>query len=251
MPFLCECVRTPRSRRACAAPAVAAMLAMLSHVPPPVEILQSDLPWYQRFCACRRQRESGSLLNEALAKRAAAGEAGSSTLDRLKTIRYIERYPCVVGDERNLRVCLENLSNALGASSPEVVVASADALASVLEKHGSKMTTAMVESVLRTSFDQLLSARIKVRNRFVDVIVLLLKQHPGHASSNLLYLAQHCDELQTVCAMEAFCRVIQTRYLKLLPLKCIFHYFSIHIDSSDPSVRSYATKGVTLMDFYF
>ncbi|XP_049528010.1 uncharacterized protein LOC119461217 isoform X2 [Dermacentor silvarum] len=138
---------------------------MLSHVPPPVEILQSGLPWYQRFCACRRQRESGSLLNEALAKPAAAGTAGCSTLDRLKTIRYIERYPCVVGDERNLRICLENLSNALSTNSPEVVVASADALASVLEKHGSKMNTAMVESVLKTSFDQLLSARIKVRNR--------------------------------------------------------------------------------------
>ncbi|KAH7948082.1 hypothetical protein HPB52_018363 [Rhipicephalus sanguineus] len=227
------------------------MLAMLSHVPPPVEILQSDLPWYQRFCTCRRQRESGSLLNDALAKPIAAGAAGSSTLDRLKTIKYIERYPCVVGDDRNLRVCLENLSKALDASSPEVVVASADALSSVLEKHGPKMTTAMVESVLKTSFDQLLSARIKVRNRFVDVIVILLKQHPGYASSNLLYLAQNCDELQTVCAMEAFCRVIQTRHLKLLPLKCIFHYFSIHIDSSDPSVRSYATKGVALMDFYF
>ncbi|KAH6928916.1 hypothetical protein HPB50_021648 [Hyalomma asiaticum] len=197
-----------------------------------------------------------AMLNHA--KPIAAGAAGSSTLDRLKTIKYIERYPSVVGDERNLRVCLENLSNSLGASSPEVVIASADALASVLEKHGSKMTTAMVEGVLKTSFDQLLSARIKIRNRlvivddrFIDVIVLLLKQHPGHVSSNLLYLAQQCDELQTVCAMEAFCRVIQTRHLKLLPLKCIFHYFSINIDSSDPSVRSYASKGVALMDFYF
>ncbi|KAH8022124.1 hypothetical protein HPB51_022006 [Rhipicephalus microplus] len=248
MPFLFECVRVPRSRRRAAA---ATMLAMLNHVPPPVEILQSDLPWYQRFCACRRQRESGSLLNDALAKPIASGAAGNSTLDRLKTIKYIERYPCVVGDDRNLRVCLENLSKALDASSPEVVVASADALASVLQKHGSKMTTDMVKSVLKTSFDQLLSARIKVRNRFVDVIVILLKQHPGHASSNLLYLAQNCDVLQTVCAMEAFCRVIQTRHLKLLPLKSIFYYFSIHVDSSDVSVRSYATKGVALMDFYF
>lgn len=225
------------------------MLAtMLSNVPPPVEILQSDLPWYQRFCSCRQQRESGSLLNEALAKPVTGG---GGTLDRIKTIKYIERYPCVVGDEKNLRVCLENLKNALGANSAEVVVASADALASVLEKHGSKMTSAMVESVLKTSFDQLLSARIRVRNRFVDVIVLLLKQHPGQASSNLLYLAQRCDELQTVCAMEALCRVIQTRYLRFLPLKSIFHYFSIHVDSSDPSVRSYAKKGVALMDFYF
>lgn len=164
MPFLFECVRAPRSRHRAAA---ATMLAMLNHVPPPVEILQSDLPWYQRFCACRRQRESGSLLNDALAKPIAPGAAGSSTLDRLKTIKYIERYPCVVGDDRNLRVCLENLSKALDASSPEVVVASADALASVLQKHGSKMTTDMVKSVLKTSFDQLLSARIKVRNRSV------------------------------------------------------------------------------------
>ncbi|XP_077486011.1 uncharacterized protein LOC144097097 [Amblyomma americanum] len=241
MPRLCECMRPTRSQSA------AAMLAtVLSHVPPPVEILQSDLPWYQRFCSWRRQRESGSLLNEALAK-----PGGGGTLDRIKTIKYIERYPCVVGDERNLRVCLENLKNTLGASSAEVVVASADALASVLRKHGSKLTSAMVESVLKTSFDHLLSARIRVRSRFVDVIVLLLKQHPGQASSNLLYLAQRCDELQTVCAMEALCRVIQTRYLRFLPLKSIFHYFSIHADSSNPSVRSYAKKGVALMDFYF
>ncbi|KAH9381866.1 hypothetical protein HPB48_011717 [Haemaphysalis longicornis] len=242
MPALCECLRSsPRNGPA--------MLSVFGHVPPPVEILQSDLPWYQRFCSCRRHRENGSLLNEALAKPLVSA---SGTLDRIKTIKYIERYPSVMGDARNLRACLENLGNAVDADSPEVVIASADAIASLLEKHGSKMTAPMIDSVLKTAFEQLMAVRIKVRNRFIDVIVLLLKQHPSHASSHLLYLVQRCDVIQTVCAMEALCRVIRTRYyLKLLPLKCIFHFFSVNADSKDPSVRSYATKGITLMDFYF
>ncbi|KAG0421769.1 hypothetical protein HPB47_002363 [Ixodes persulcatus] len=221
------------------------MFAMLNNVPPPVEILQSDFPWYQRFCGCRRHLESGGLLNEALTK------TSISTLDRIKTIKYIERYPSVVGDDKNLVTCLENLQCLVKDEGPDIVVASTEALTSVLRKHGCKLSDVMVEKVLKTSFELLLSARVKIRNRFVDVLVLLLKLHPENASSNLLYLAQSCDKLQTVCAIEAFCRIIQTRYLKFLPLKCIFHYFSINVDSDDANVRSYASKGVALMDFYF
>lgn len=238
MSDFCDCIRLGKGTKA-------GMFNVLNHVPPPVEILQSDLPWYQRFCAFTRQRENGGLLNEALAK------TGGSILEKIKTIKYIERYPCVVGDDRNLAYCLDNLRTLLGEENPEVVMASIEALRSVLQKHGARMTSRTVEGVLKSCFDQLLSARVKLRNRFVDVIVLLLKLHPGYASSNLLYLAQRCDQLQTVCAMEAFCRAIQTRYLKFMPLKCIFYYFSINVDSEDATVRSYAEKGVALMDFYF
>ncbi|XP_040357469.2 uncharacterized protein LOC121046847 [Ixodes scapularis] len=233
-----ECLRLGKGGRS-------GMFAMLNNVPPPVEILQSDFPWYQRFCGCSRQLESGGLLNEALTK------TSISTLDRIKTIKYIERYPSVVGDAKNLVTCLENLQCLVKDEGPDIVVASTEALTSVLRKHGSKLSDVMVEKVLKTSFELLLSARVKIRNRFVDVLVLLLKLHPGNASSNLLYLAQSCDQLQTVCAIEAFCRIIQTRYLKFLPLKCIFHYFSINVDNDDANVRSYASKGVALMDFYF